>query len=315
VLKAAAFAILVHSLIGFYQIYSFRNEEFPLLFLYKNPSFRSLEEWSPVYARYIKRPCGLFPEPSAMAASLGPWLVLLTGFILDPVQAKRLGWRSGKGAAAVACGFVLLPLSRSGCTFAIMAAVMVLCVAKFRGQFTSFGVGKLLSLTAVLLGGIGVLAYAISGLSQGYEERIASSWGVRGMSIQAGLTSNIELGSLAFGVGPGQSPPIIGRKLAGVPLTEDEGTLAIFSLTVCYYMETGLIGACAMLAVLMIALRAIVRSSAVLLGLCSLATWIVGVGAATSYMSLSAIWFYLGLMLCWDRLFPSPAGTSLGVTA
>jgi hypothetical protein len=62
-------------------------------------------------------------------------------------------------------------------------------------------------------------------------------------------------------------------------------------------------------------LRAIVRSSAVLLGLCTLAPWLVGVGATTSYMSLSAIWFCLGVLLCWDRLFPPAAGASSGVTA
>ncbi|WP_406693551.1 hypothetical protein V5E97_21185 [Singulisphaera sp. Ch08] len=314
VLRAATAALLIHSLIGFYQVYSFRNDEFPLLFLYKNPSFRSLEEWSPIYARYIKRPCGLFPEPSAMAASLGPWLAMLTGLILDPIQAKRLGWQGGKATVAVACAFVLLALSRSGCTLVIMAAVMVLCVGKFRSQLTSFGIGKLLSMAVVLLGGVGVLGYAISGLSQGYEERVASSWGIRGKSIAVGLTSNNDMGSLAFGVGPGQSPPIVSRKMSSVPLPEDEGSLAIFSLTVCYYMETGLIGALAMFTVLMMALRAIVRSSAVLLGLCTLGPWLMGVGATTSYMSLSAIWFCLGLMLCWDRLFPPPSGalTSTG---
>ena len=53
------------------------------------------------------------------------------------------------------------------------------------------------------------------------------------------------------------------------------------------------------------ALRAIVGSSAVLLGLCSLGTWLVGVGATTSYMPLSAIWLFLGALLWWDRLFPT----------
>ena len=124
------------------------------------------------------------------------------------------------------------------------------------------------------------------------------------MSIQAGLTSNTDPASLAIGVGPGQSTPIIRRSLAGVPLPPDQDELAIFSLTVCYYMETGLIGSLALLAVLVMALGAIVRSSAVLLGICSLGTWLVGVAATTSYMPLSAIWLFLGAMLCWDRLFP-----------
>ena len=105
-------------------------------------------------------------------------------------------------------------------------------------------------------------------------------------------------------MGPGQSTPIIRRRLAGVPLPEDQDELAIFSLTVCYYMETGLVGSLALLGVLGMALRAIARSSAVRLGLGVLFTWLVGVGVTTSYMPLSAIWLFLGAMLCWDRLFP-----------
>ena len=103
VLAAACAAILVHAMIGLYQVYSFSHDEFPLLFLYRNPSFKSMEEWAPIYARYMKRPCGLFPEPSAMAASLGPWLVLLAGLLLDP---RRGACRSDGGAGS-------LPPSRS----------------------------------------------------------------------------------------------------------------------------------------------------------------------------------------------------------
>ena len=99
VLVAACAAIFVHALIGLYQVRSFAHDEFPLLFLYRNPSFKSMEEWSRVYAVYIKRPCGLFPEPSAMAASLGAWLVLLSGLLADPQRAaaRAFGWRRGTG--------------------------------------------------------------------------------------------------------------------------------------------------------------------------------------------------------------------------
>lgn len=304
VLTAASLAILCHFVIGMIQVYSFTKDEFPLLFLYKNPSFRSLQEWSPIYARYIKRPCGVFPEPSAMAASLGPWLVLLTGLLLDPALARRTGWKSGNAAFAVAGGFLLIALSRSGCTFAIMAAVLALCAARFKSQIASFGIGKLMTMGVVLAAVGGVLTYALSVLSQGYEDRVASSWGVRGASIKAGLTSNTEFTNLLFGVGPGQSPPIISTALASLPLPPDEGALAIFSLTVCYYMEIGILGAFAMLAVLLMTLSSIARSSARLLGLCTLGTWIVGVGATTSYMALSPIWLCLGTLLSWDVLFP-----------
>jgi hypothetical protein len=306
VLIAACLAILIHSFIGLYQVYSFSHDEFPLLPLFRNPSFKSMEEWHRVYAVYIKRPCGLFPEPSAMAASLGAWLVLLAGLLLEPRHAEAVGFKNRTFATAAVCGgFLLVALSRSGSTFAIMGSVLVLCVGKIPEWSRSFGIKKLVTMIPILFAALVVLGYAASRLtSDGLQERMDSSWGLRGMSIQAGLTSNSDPASLAIGVGPGQSTPIIRRRLAGVPLPSDQDELAIFSLTVCYYMETGLVGSLALLAVLLMVLRAITHSSAVLLGLSALGTWLVGVMATTSYMPLSAIWLFLGAMLCWDQLFP-----------
>ena len=57
-------------------------------------------------------------------------------------------------------------------------------------------------------------------------------------------------------------------------------------------------------------LRAIARSSAIVLGLCTLGTWLVGVAVTTSYMPLSAIWLFLGALLSWDRLFPTRPDTA-----
>jgi hypothetical protein len=307
VLAAACAAVAVHALIGLYQVYSFTHDEFPLLFLYRNPSFKSMELWHRAYALYVKRPCGLFPEPSAMGASLGPWLVVLAGLLIDPSHGRADGWGGGRTAVvALACGFSLVALSRSGSTFAIMGSVLAVCVGKVPGWFrSSFGLGKLLKAGLVLLAVASVAGYAALWLSQGFQDRVDSSWGLRGASILAGLTSNSDPASLTFGVGPGQSVPIIRRELAGVPLLDDQDDLAIFSLAVCYYMETGLVGGLALLAVLAMVVRAITRSSAALLGLSALATWLVGVVATTSYMPLSAIWLFLGAMLHWDRLFPS----------
>jgi hypothetical protein len=187
-----------------------------------------------------------------------------------------------------------------------MAAVLVLCVGKLRTWLRTFSVGKLASLAAVLLAACAVVGYGAMKLSGGVEDRVESSWGFRAMTIQSGLTANTDFASLAVGVGPGQSTPIIRRELAGVPLPPDQDELAIFSLAVCYYMETGLLGVAALLTVLAMVARAIARSGAVLLGVCSLFAWLVGVIAITSYIALSGIWLFLGLLLSWDRLFARP---------
>jgi hypothetical protein len=308
VLRAAALAMLVHAAIGLYQVYSFAHDEFPLLWLYRNPSFKSMESWSGIYARYIKRPCGLFPEPSAMGASLGPWLVLLSGLVLDPRLGRGLGWRGGRLAvSALGAGFALLALSRSGSAFPTMGAVLAVWAASTLRGPVRRGVGRRVVSLLVLAGVVLGLGYAAVRLGQGFGSRVESSWGLRWLSIRAGLAASTEPFGLLFGVGPGQSTPVLRRHLAWVPLPEDQDELAVFSLAVSYYMENGLIGLLAMLGALGLAVRAIARSDAVVLGLAALGTWLVGTVAVTSYLPLSAIWLFLGTLLLWDHLFPRPA--------
>jgi len=322
VLAAAGAAIVLHSLIGLLQLYSFSKDEFPLLFLYVNPSFRSMEEWGPAgvqdggltYARYVKRPCGLFPEASAMAASLGPWTILLAGLLLDPGLRQRLGWRRAWPLIPpVAGGCLLLALSQSGMTFALMAALLVICAGRvWRMVHAPPRPSQLVMVALVLLTVASVLNYAISQLGSGnLKGRIDDSWGLRAASIRIGLTLNLsDLLNVAIGVGPGQSDSILMSHWSGPQIPKDqmlEG-VSIWSVAVrYYYTETGLLGAAALLVVLAMAVGAIARSSAVLLGLCALGSWLVGVVVTTSYLPLSPVWLFLGVVLSWDRLFPRAA--------
>ena len=271
VLAAAGAAIVLHSLIGLLQLYSFSKDQFPLLFLYVNPSFHSMQEWAEEYALYIKRPCGLFPEPSAMAASLGPWTVLLAGLLLDPGLRRRLGWRRAWPVLPpVACGCLMLALSGSGSTFALMAALLVICAGEVWRMVHAPRPSQLVMVALVLLSVASVLGYAISQLSSDHlTGRIDSSWGLRTASIRMGLTLNSDPLNVAVGVGPGQSSPIIKSHWSGPPIPKTQVDVAIFSVAVRYYAETGLLGAAALLAVLAMAVGAVARSSAVLLGLCA----------------------------------------------
>ena len=124
--------------------------------------------------------------------------------------------------------------------------------------------------------------------------------------IRMGLTLNSDPLNVAVGVGPGQAYEIIGSHWSGPSASITEGP-GIWSLAVIYYAETGLLGAAAMLAVLAMAVGAIARSSAVLLGLCALGSWLLGVVVTSCYFSLSPIWLFLGVVLSWDRLFPRAA--------
>ena len=58
-----------------------------------------------------------------------------------------------------------------------------------------------------------------------------------------GLTLNhSDLLNVAVGVGPGQSCPILKSHWSGPPIPKSQPGLAICSVAICYYAETGLLG-------------------------------------------------------------------------
>lgn len=303
---AAAVAILGHSLVGLYQLHAFSNDEFPLLAVFRNPSFKAMETWSDEYARYIKRPFGVFPEPSAMAASLGPFVVVLAALLADPKAEARFGLGRKTRAlftAALCGGFLLLALSRSGLAVAVMGAVLAVSLGHARARCRAAGPGAILAVAATVAAAGGVVAYLGLKTGSALDQRIESSWGIRALSIATALTANTDPLDLAFGVGPGQSTPVVRRLMAGVPKAATQDDMAVWSLVAGYYMEHGLVGGAGMLALAVMAVRAVARSSAVVPGLGSGAVWLAGVAVTTSYYHLSAVWLFLGLLLHWDRIF------------
>jgi hypothetical protein len=315
-LGMAAAATAAHALLGLYQAHSFEQGFFPLMGLYRNPSFKPMESWVDIYVRYIKRPCGLFPEPSAMSAAMGPWLVAVAGVLSDRQLARRLGVGVPERrlyAAALAAGMLLLSMSRSGATLIVMAAVVAVVAQGVRSlELPSGFVSLIVALVLSAGAGLGV-TYLVMKVGSNLDARIESSWGLRAASIVAGLTGNTAPLDLAFGVGPGQSTAVVNRMLAGFPMPAEQGSMALWSLSVTYYMETGLAGALAMLLVAATAARAVWRSSARIVGAASAGVWVVGVTVTTSYMALSPIWLMLGALLVWDEIFPGAGAGARGV--
>jgi hypothetical protein len=152
---------------------------------------------------------------------------------------------------------------------------------------------------------VGATAYLVSSTLGGLNDRVESSWGLRGQSLLTALTPNSDLVEFLFGVGPRQSTDILRKLLAGVPLAKEQDDVAVWSVTMCQYMETGVLGGLGMLLVLAMILRAVSRSSAQVLGLASVAVWAAGITVATSYPHLPPVWLFLGVLLEWDRVFPS----------
>ena len=88
-LLGVAAACLLHAAVGLLQLYQFQQGgDFPLVGLYVNPGFLSVQDNATIIARYVQRPFGLFPEPSAMSASLAPWVLMLLALAFNLLRLR-----------------------------------------------------------------------------------------------------------------------------------------------------------------------------------------------------------------------------------
>ena len=313
ILVGASFATVIHLAVGVYQEISYARSDFPFLGFYQNPSFSSVAGMSEDYALWIKRPFGLFPEPSAMTASLGPWLIVIAGVLLN--YRLRAPIRPATRVlllVALACGVTLIFRARSGYAplwaASLFPLLMLSPVIRGRAQKT-----RSPRLFFLLVGGIAVavLFFVFAREQVGSSDVDEnSSWKARQQSIVIALTAPSRgLDTFLFGYGPGQAATyLIGTETADLlpkwyQSSSVEQVVTIWSVLGTLYMEMGLIGFALIVALLTAIGRAIARSSARMLGVSTLAAWLAGVTVTTSYFPLSPIWLCLALLLAWDRVF------------
>jgi hypothetical protein len=300
-----AAATILHVLVGCWQEYVFINGgEFPLLWIYVNPSFYSVADQARDFVLYEQRPFGLFSEPSAMSSSLAPWVLIwiaemcgLIRFASRTSRFQRLLFR----IAAVA-GLGLIISSRSGHAMVTLAAVLVFGVAwavraratvrNYLATVSVFGVVLPLMVWLTVLALSDRVAEA-NGMNQ--------SWQDRSDSLVFGFKIWIENGwrTLLFGIGVG---------LSAGELANQHGLDAVWSVLLTYLYETGVIGGVVIawfgvyLARIWRACRFNVVFAAVTF------VWVVGITITTSYGQLLPIWLTLGFLIVWPDVFAGAAG-------
>ena len=302
-LVGVAIAILVHVSVGILQLYSFSSGVFPLADLYVNPSFLSVQDNAETIARWIQRPFGIFPEPSAMSCSLAPFVLFFAAVVLNVVRMKNppSRWQRALFAAAAAGGLGLIIVSRSGHAVPTVAAMTVLMVVwTVRARATAKTYLLLLSLFCVVLPL--VLVFAIDALSSrvtGGSQLGNDSWAERSNSLLIGyrLWSGHGIATVLLGMGPGMTS-------AGV--NDVSGISAVFSILFAYVYDTGLLG---LIALIWVAHRLFLtwREARWSIAFFVVAiVWTIGVAVVTSYSQLLPIWVALGLLSCWNGICEAP---------
>jgi hypothetical protein len=297
----AALAIVVQAALGAYQVVAFARSEFPFADLMNtNPGQALIAQDPDTYAEYVKRPFGLFAEPSAMAACVGPWLVVIARAVFSRSSgvARPRTWVL---ALALASGLWLVVVSKSGMAVPIVVGTALTgCAAGFSARRRGIATRA----AALVLGGAVALA-SVTWLTQNASSRFDlsenDSWQARLESLQVGVRSLAasldSKESLLGGVGPGQAYFAVNssdrRYQAGHSVT------AVWSVGLNYALENGLLGIVAMLWVAACAVWSIWASRDRFVGAVCAAMWLTGILFATSYIGQPALWTGLATLLSW----------------
>lgn len=307
-LVVLSISIAVHATAALIQYFAYRRGAFPFLDIFaNNPSFASYDALGTTYTLYLQRVFGLFPEPSAMAAVLGPWLVMSIGVLrldkhtLDYLKLSNKFLRTGMWISVV-IGLILIASSGTGYSIplvflagaaALFPAARNVHTRKRPRIFLTLAVAASLTTLAVTqLQGRG------SGLS-------TTSWADRRESMVLAIESlNKSPYALLVGVGPGQSPSAIVH-IASQSFGLTTAPSAVFSFLLRYASESGIFGIVSVSLVGIYIWRRMNDSRAPVLGHLVLVAWITSFGISTSYTELLPLWILFGIMLYWDHFFPT----------
>lgn len=292
VLNGSALAVIFHSLIGLIQQFYYSRNDFPFSWIYINPSFSTMlyEELSLLYGTYTKRSFGIFPEPSAMFASISPWLVIYATRLStipcpDPTEKRTLQ------LTALFLGTVLVSLSKSGGIVYYTALVLPFIYIYSRRQILKQ------SATGIIYTGLLVILSIIASIwligsyldRQTAQANAVGSWEERESSIRFGIDLFINGDSLNFilGHGPGNIPEITSSAV---------GSTSIHSWIVAYIAGSGLMALIAVAALGFTFLLKILISRSNWRYISAAGMVLVTLSLSTGYFQLLGIWMFIGLL-------------------
>jgi hypothetical protein len=318
VLRALAAAFLINSIAGAIQYLSFAHGGFPFQGFYAlNPTFAPWDgEAIQLFLASGPRPFGLFSEPSAMAASIGPWISMTLVLYAIAVSAGMTPSPVLKASLLLGTisASVLVAFSQSGMSvIALLGLFGCLAAVSFDSKnLRGFRIEEsrsnrfrkrsrfLVFLAAIIvpIAGSQLLTRAASGTTN-------TSWTLRFTSIKEGIGLWVDhLGNFLVGIGVGQATRLLA--VSSTSLIKFYGFVrveVIWSILVNYVVVTGIFGLVAWLAIFASIVRSI-RKSIFLksAGFIIFGVWLVAVVATTSYSTLTPIWLLLGVLACWDLL-------------
>lgn len=293
-----AMAAVIHVAVGMWQLHDFSNGQLPLVQIYINPSFLTVQDRAKIIARYIQRPFGLFPEPSAMSSCLAPWVLLWLANVSGLLRFNRepKTWHRVLFSVAALGGLLLIVLSRSGHAMFVVAGAAVLFLAWLKKAPS----GAKTYAVLVLVAGVALPAIVwltASAMQERAQDAVDGndSWADRAASLVLGfrLLTNGGGASLILGLGSGQTANM---------LWNQTGLDAVWSVLLTYIYETGLVGAMVVSWVGWHLFGHWRTTRAKMVYAMVVEVWLVGITITTSYQQLLPLWLFLGWLTVWPEV-------------
>lgn len=258
----------------------------PFLGYYDLPGYASVALNAEVIIRYIRRPFGLFPEPSFMAGTLA--LAVATMVVLRYRLSARLNLTD---MIAIGLGIAAIYLSDSGSGLASIGLVLFMAV------WPSVRGARRIVLAVIVLAGSMWLAGNVldsRGSAQNY------SWSDRSASIIGALRYVVSSDMTALlGAGKGASPGLF--RSGAIPLEGLQYFTVIpdvFSVVGRMLLEFGLVfGLGLTLFLVVYTFRVASLRSGYLMGAVLAVVWITIAGLTISYETASWVWVVPGIGL------------------
>ncbi len=289
---AAVCAVLsLHGVVGIWQWIAFEQGQFPLAWLYLNPSFAPFDATAiETYVEYIKRPFGITPEPSALMTMTTGWMLLLLSASIDRSQRggvpffRLTPWR----LLGLSTLLFTMVLSESGGVMffgAGMAVLILLNVARHHDRAPGLSLATIIGFVLV-----GVLAILHLTTRVERETGQLGSWDERSISIRIGfrLIRDADLMQMIFGYGGGEVSRIADRL---------QSTQAVHSWFLSEVVGYGLLGTLGLIGVAILIGRAIARSGDAATWTVIMLVWVVGPAILSGYIHLLSSWALLAIPL------------------
>lgn len=276
--------ISISAIAAIVQKYAFLNNGvIPLIELYDVPGYASVASNAETIAKYIRRPFGLFPEPSFLAGSLA----LACGLLVLLVAAFKFAFTPGV-AASLGLAVFTIYISDSGsgviCIALLGFAVFLPYIRKHSGLILLLPI----VMTGAIWLGLSIAANRQDGVNTSWNDRLASIIG----GINLWLEDPVNF---LVGVGRGMVPVYFRQGDVEYTGMSVYSTIPdIYSVLVRFIVENGAIFGLPLILWMFVLILRTGGSRVSLLGIVLGALWLVVAGLTISYETAAWIWLLPG---------------------